>query len=273
MAVVARDSTSVEIIVTEVRRALNSRQLEHNYTVFHKTVLRRDERLLRDRYNCCFSQDSNYVAVSSALGYLSIFDLKLNLKCKVCPQLFELANERSFDFDRRFFNRRIALATTDRIIYLFDIHEKTVIYKRRLVVACDTPPVSVQCIKYSRPGDVLAVALSDGDIHLLDPETLSCNFVLQGSSLASSVRLCVVNRTIAAAVAMSFDTFAERLAVSYTDGFVRVWQLPLNLELLHLCRKAVLRYTHLRDLKRLPLPKQIIDEIFPVVQDDINQTK
>ena len=276
MAVVARHSSAVELIVTQIRHSVNSYQLENHYVLCHKHCITfKSDRLHRDRYNCRFSLDSNHVGVSSWNGHLLIFDVRLNLKCVVCPGLIDrledhMANERCFDFDYRFLNRRIAVGTANRCVYLCNIQSNSVVRKRRLGVSasCTHSTVGIQSVKYSRRGHVLAVAISDGTIHLLDPDSLQSNHVLDGVALDNRVRLCNVNGRTATAISMSFDTFEERLAVSYTDGFVRIWQLPVNIDLQHLCRKAILKATHLRDLKQLPLPKRLIEEIYPIASEE-----
>ena len=152
MAVVARHSSAVELIVTQIRHSVNSYQLENHYVLCHKHCITfKSDRLHRDRYNCRFSLDSSYVGVSSWNGHLLIFDVRLNLKCVVCPGLIDrledhMANERCFDFDYRFLNRRIAVGTANRCVYLCNIQSNSVVRKRRLGVSasCTHSTVGIQ---------------------------------------------------------------------------------------------------------------------------------
>ena len=122
----------------------------------------------------------------------------------------------------------------------------------------------LECLKYSHSGHVLAVACSNGNILILDPDTANSLLSLNGAALPSNVALCRVNGALARPLFMSFDTFGQHLAVSYTDGLVRVWQLQPGMNLQQLCKRVILQFVHLRDLDRLPLPSKIKGEIYPL---------
>ena len=114
-----------------------------------------------DQLECKFSPDNAFVAASSSMGYLFVARrARLELYCSVVPGMFDRdetrpANERSFDFNPCYAHSKLALGTDDSKILICDLDMKQVDVETRLDLEG-----SIQSVKYSHSGNVLAVATS-----------------------------------------------------------------------------------------------------------------
>lgn len=213
-----------------------------------------------DQLECKFSPDSAFVAACSSLGFLFVVKrIKLELYCCVVPGMFDkdetrTANERTFDFDPRFDHSMLALGSDDNKLVICDL-EKGVVDKQTVI----TMEGSIQCLKYSHSGDVLAIATSEATINLYDPDTLEVLYTLDGRAQGGSSRMEPdADCNLPEIIRMSYSSTGEQLAVSATDGNVRVWQLHARLSLQNLCRQVLLQNVSTSKLQTLPLPARLV---------------
>ena len=223
----------------------------------------RSDGSFRDRYQCKFSKDSSYVAVSSSFGHLLVIAFgKLELHCDISPGLIDwttdrLANERCFDFDPSYGHEKIAFGSDRGKVYFCDTDQGKVENSIRL-----DDNGEIQCLKYSPSGNLLAVALSLGVVRLLEPESGDCQLTLDAVNVIQDAAIkTVLGGELAQVIRMTYTTHGEHLAVSYTDGYVRVWKLTQDLNLQDLCSRALLRFVGLSLIGKLPLPRKILDGI------------
>ena len=262
-ALVAKRSFVVELILVRLDPGWS---VESKYIDCHKMCPTfKGDISHTDVYDCKFSLDSSCIAVGSSFGDLFLVDAELNYLCTICPGIIDkaldrMSNERCFDFDSRFARRQLAVGSGANFVYVCDIESAIIVGKKQV---CDEG--TIQCLKYSKRGHCLAVALSHGDIHILEPDDLSCLYTLSAASLNRSMALCTVNGSLAKTISMSFSTAGEQLAVSYTDGFIRIWQLQPIINLQHMCRMTILQLVRLHEIYLLPLPKKIISELYLVI--------
>ena len=214
-----------------------------------------------DRLSCRFSPGSAHIAACSSLGFLFVVH-RLNLEhyCNVIPGMFttaeaRLANERCFDFDPRFEHRQIAFGSDSRIIYLCDINEGDVIHSVDLPVFGD-----MQCLRYSPSGRLLAVATSEAKILILCSDTLDAIHTLDATVQCDDAMMHTNSLGYyPEMISLSFSSCGQQLAVSSTDCYIRIWQLPPEMSLQYLCRHQLLQLVSTNAIKQLPLPNKLIN--------------
>ncbi len=142
-------------------------------------------------------------------------------------------------------------------VYICDIVEDTV--EGTIEIDADGS-VDVECLRYSPRGRELVVAASDALIRLYQPDTCEMLYSLDGANCGAGISIVTShsNRSLCSYLRMSFTLNGDKMAVTATDGFVRVWQLWPDLSLQHLTRMRILQHTRSRDLIRLPLPEKLI---------------
>jgi hypothetical protein len=221
-------------------------------------------RTYTDYIECRFSADSSLIAVGSSIGMLMVVKrADLSHHCNVIPDMYsisekKLCNERCFDFNPRYRNRYIAFATTANEVVIADL-DAAQTHLQLQVETSVSQQLEIDSLKFSPDGLQVAVATSDSRIQLFAFDDGSLQFTLDASKIRpeDSVQL-LTNGQRPKTIRMSFSNVGEHLTVSSTDGCVRVWQLPPEMQLLQLCRLAVLRYVKARDIPKLPLPRKML---------------
>ncbi|ELU00073.1 hypothetical protein CAPTEDRAFT_206254 [Capitella teleta] len=224
----------------------------------------RATRTYTDFLECRFSADSSLIAVGSSIGMLMVVRrADLSHYCNVIPDLYDanqkkLSNERCFDFDPRYRNRYIAFATCGNEVIITDL-EASLTNLSIKVEPRESEAFELDSLKYSSDGSVVAVATSTARIELFSTLDGSLQYSLDATKIRpeDSMRLLSNNR-LPKVIRMSFSTVGEHLAVSSTDGCIRVWQLPPEMRLQQLCRFAIMRYVKARDIPKLPLPRKLL---------------
>lgn len=102
---------------------------------------------------------------------------------------------------------------------------------------------------------MLAVGTSDSKILALNSESLSVLFVLNAHLQPDGLRTWYQNTEVSC---LAFTRTCQQVAAGYKDGRVRVWQLPLILNLQHMCRLVVINHVPAREIPLLPLPSHVI---------------
>lgn len=257
---------------TSLKIELGLIQIEHHGMLTYLSYIYCDSicpscisnRNYNDRYQCKFSPDSLYIAAATSFGHLLIVNKPdLTCHCKISPGIVEwgvdnMTNERSYDFDPRFNHERLAFGSIKQNVHFCNIDNKTI----EETVHLDDG--HIQCVKFHPRGHCLAVACSSGIVHILNSDNGDVVMRLDGSALPSEAAIGTVNGSLAEAVSMSFTSMSEVLAVSHTDGYVRLWQLSPELNLQTLCKRTILQHVKLSQLHELPIPQRILEEMTSV---------
>ncbi|XP_074658362.1 uncharacterized protein LOC141911268 isoform X3 [Tubulanus polymorphus] len=233
----------------------------------------------RDEYvggECKWSPDSQFIAIAMSNGDISLVDCR----DKKRPEPFlnvvddfekfgsRISNPRAFDFDPKSAHSVLAFATRGNAskLHVYDVDEKAVVRSTVLTTneheADDEDDFFLfygrNCpLRYSRSGDVIAVTLGLR-IQILNANDLRVIYILDGIAQDNGgyVRQLATGK-YPFTIHVSFSRFDEYLAVSSTDGFIRVWQLDADLNLQDLCRKVILASTYCDRVKFLPIPDRL----------------
>ena len=223
-----------------------------------------------DEVEAKFSPDSQMVAVTSSFGMMLVLkydNSKLVLYSDPVPCLLKrngisgatLSNTRSADFDPRAKHRLLAVGCEGPVVYICDIDEDIVEETIEICIDDDDMHVSIDCLRYSPRGRELVVATSDAQIRLYQPDLCELLYTLDGSNCGSGISMVTNgNGRYPSYIRMSFTQMGDMVAVTATDGYVRIWQLQPDISLQHLTRMRVLQHTRTCDLIRLPLPEKLI---------------
>ena len=257
VAVVAKCSRIVELHVLIIETHMFLRQgmveLQHVCPGFYAT------RAHTDYFECKFSPDSRYIAVASSHGYLVVMSRSaLKSYCNITPGVFDIndvkvANERSFDFDPRFFHRYLAFGSMNNEVFICDIEEERIFTQTKfedLVGEIDT-------LKYGPKKQGLAVATSTSVIYICDPDSLDILYTLNGAEQASA-SMTQINGHYPSIIRLSFSTAGDNLAVTSTDGLCRIWQLQPVINLQDLCRLAIMQHCTMKNMEHLPIPPKLL---------------
>lgn len=223
----------------------------------------RGTRSYTEEVECKFSPDSKLVAISSSMGLLFVVNRgkfgKHNIVIgKTGTGLFDvndtrLSTVRAFDFDPRYFQRILTFASANNVIYICDI------LANEVETQIDMGIEEVVCLQYCpHATSALAVATAEAQIHLFNPDTRDKLYTLDGQMQGSEASMRAINGVFPTIIRMSFSREGQHMAVSSTDGIIRVWQIRTDLSLQNLCRNAILKCVPCNEIQRLSLPAKII---------------
>lgn len=210
-----------------------------------------------------FSTDSAYLAVISSRGQVYILHtsgLKLRFVLEREQVIHPLEtldpsiNEpSSLEFDPRYGNKAFATCTFYRGLVKIWAVNKTDKHKRATVDTLYSIhfPRVVNVIKYSTEGDILAVGCNEGIITCINTNDGTAIFDLNTSTQASEFR------SNAGIYHLGFSRTSEQLAASYSDGYIRVWNIPVGINLQHCCRVVINLSTPESKIMSLPLPVKL----------------
>lgn len=208
-----------------------------------------------DNVACKFSPNSRLLAVSGSQGILfTVKATTLEKYVTICPDLLDenLSSPLAFDFNPQFAFEVLTVATTNKLVQTLDISTGEVLW------FFETGE-DVDCLNYSRDGQLIAVGFHNFDIVIYDTENQNVFHTIDMSVLCQdqAQRIQHVYPTI---LHLSFSQSGEYLASTTCDGHLRLWRIPRVFSLQELCREAILACTPIRKIRRLQnIPQKMIN--------------
>ena len=225
--------------------------------------------------SCVFSPDGLFLAVSCSSGQLIVFDTQdfhihssLDLDttnsstCLCIP--FRHASRRSLSsqmhcwylFDPRYGHKYLTSCLEDGTIQTWSLNsDEPGLTCIQFAYALQTPWQKIRSASFSPDGTMLAVGTSDSKVLALNSESLHVLFVLNAHLQPDGLRTWYQNTEVSC---LAFTRTCQQLAAGYKDGRVRVWQLPLILNLQHMCRLVIIKHVPAREIPQLPLPAHLV---------------
>lgn len=204
--------------------------------------------------SCVFSPDSSLLAFSSSLSQLYVLKSEnLELLSAIRTDV-AAGNSCSCAFDPSFPYQKLAACYEDGRFEVWYIQggEAKHVKETQLV----TGATRLSAFSYSPDGSILAFGTSQGKVIITETEFLhtlceinATHDTEQEASNESSVTVTICS--------VAFTKSCQELAVGQSDGFVRIWQLPLKFELRHMCRLVINRLVPPNQLECLPLPRNL----------------
>ena len=194
--------------------------------------------------SCVFSPDSSLLAFSNSLSQLYVLksenlELLSAIRTDIVP-----GNGCSCAFDPCFPHQKLAACFEEGLFQIWFIEggQSKCIKQIQLV----QNPVQLTAFSFSPDGSLLAFGTSQGKVLLTETELL-CTLHELDIDTDMNITVCSV----------AFTKSCHELAVGQSDGFVRIWQLPLKLELQHMCRLVINKMVAPNQIEYLPLPRNI----------------
>ena len=225
--------------------------------------------------SCGFSPDGLYLATTSTSGQLIVFDAQdfhvhssLDLDATVRRSCFcvpcrgsqrgSLSSPRQcwYLFDPRYGHKYVTSCLEDGTVQTWSLDQEqpglTCIQQAH---ALQTPWQKIRSAAFSQDGTMLAIGTSDSKILILNSESLSNIYVLNANLQPDGLRTWYQNTEVSC---LAFTRTCQQLAAGYKDGRIRVWQLPMIINLQHMCRLVVINRTPANEIPHLPLPSYLI---------------
>ena len=194
--------------------------------------------------SCVFSPDSSFLAFSSSLSQLYVLksenlDLLSAIRTDIVP-----GNACSCAFDPCYPCQKLAACFEDGLfqVWFIDGGQTNCIKEMHLV----QNPARLTSFCYSPDGSFLAIGTSQGKVLLIETE-LFCTLHELDVDKNTDIDICSV----------AFTMSCQELAAGQSDGVVRIWQLPLKLELQHMCRLMINKLVAPNQVDDLPLPRNL----------------
>ncbi|XP_059161202.1 uncharacterized protein LOC131944546 [Physella acuta] len=208
-----------------------------------------------DNVACKFSPNSRLLAVSGSQGIL--FTVRATTLAKyltICPDLLDenLSSPLAFDFNPQFAFEVLTVATKNRFVHTLNISTAE-------VLSSFETDEDVDCLNYSRDGQLIAVGFHNFDIVVYDSENQNVFHSIDMSVLCQE-QTQRIQRGYPTILHLSFSQNGEHLASTTCDGQLRLWRIPRVFSLQELCRDAILASTPIRKIQRLQnIPQKMIN--------------
>ncbi|XP_052776738.1 uncharacterized protein LOC128214357 [Mya arenaria] len=208
-----------------------------------------------EHIECKWSPDSEYILICSNIDFMFVLnkqlELVVNITRDILPDDAFPSWAGSFDYDPRYLHDMAAVGCKNRCVYFVNIGLKEVIRK-----SATLGQDSIDCLTYHPQGLAIAVACRDFNIFILDSE--NAELVFQIDMKFTLQELTHKFASFPSVMRVEYNTVGEQLAVSTSDGRVRMWQLPVQISLFDQCKWTILAHVPAASVEKLPLPRQIV---------------
>ena len=204
--------------------------------------------------SCVFSPDSSILAFSSSVSQLYVLKSEnLELLSAIRTDV-TMGNSCSCAFDPSFPYQKLAACFEDGLFEIWYIQGDQVKCVKETQVV--TGATHLTAFSYSQDGSLLAFGTSQGKAMILDTEFLHTLYEINATVTGEQETPNESSATVSVC-SVAFTKSCQELAVGQSDGFVRIWQLPLKFELRHMCRLVINRLVPSNQLECLPLPRNL----------------
>lgn len=212
--------------------------------------------------DCKWSPNSRYVAITMSTGCLLCVYVKgQNILCNVFEDILSesyLSHVLAYDFDPSSGYQIMAVGDSQGYLCIINVEDKKVIAKSEKFENSQ-----IDCLVYTAEADFVGIAMHDFKIHLCEP--ISCNIVMTIDMLEDCPYLHnSLNLPYPMVTSMSFSRSGEQLAVCCYDQFIRVYQMPVNINLKMMCKFKVLSLVEQGNIQHLPLPSALKNFLLPL---------
>lgn len=192
--------------------------------------------------SCVFSPDSTLIAFSSSLSQLYVLKGEnLELLTAVRTEIV-VGNSCCCEFDPCYPHQKLAACFEDGLFQIWFIEDGQTICIKELQLMQNSVKLTV--FSYSPDGSMIAFGTSHGKVLLID--TLFFD-ILYDLGNDTDIGICSV----------AFTKSCRELAIGQGDGLVQILQLPLKLELQHMCRLVINKLVPPNLIDCLPLPRDV----------------
>ncbi|KAL3869887.1 hypothetical protein ACJMK2_042514 [Sinanodonta woodiana] len=259
MAVVCRSSMSFELHISNTQLGFNS--LEHVVSLRKMCKDFKGTVAYNEMVECKWTTDSKYILVSSSMGHILVISCpELELVCSVFDDIIPgnaLSQVGAFDCNPRSCHEVLAFGSDDYKVFLVNITSKKVLYESR---SFGVDPID--CVQFTPLGHSVAIALRSYKILLFDAHEGNTLFQIEMKDICSSIKTPPPGYP--GVLRLSFSSTGQEMAVSTCDGVVRIWQLPMEINLQNLCKLALLSLVPAIKLQALPLPQRLISQLLSI---------
>ena len=202
--------------------------------------------------SCIFSPDSSLLSLSTSVGQLYVLDTKsLELFAAIKTEMtFE--NKCISSFVPCVANQQLA-AICCRLgtFQVWDLSANGVKCTTDTQITED--PHKITTFSFNLDGTQVAFGTSDAKVLVYKSEPFE--FLFQLSPPHHTEEVVESGMSVHS---LAFSRSCQELAVGYSKNYVRLWQLPMRLELQHMCRLTIIKTIPQHKLHQLPLPKSVI---------------
>lgn len=208
-----------------------------------------------EHVECKWSPDSEYIAVCSSVQLMFVLSKSLELVVNITTDVMPSGKypnwASTFDYNPCSSNQVLAVGTNDRCLYFVNVQYKEVIEQSE-----ELSRDAIDCIQYHPFAKYVAVGTRNFHIYFVQPYD---GTVLHHLDMhVECPDMTQIFTSVPNLIRLSFSTTGNELVTATSDGKARVYQMPHDISLVGLCKWAILGYVPQTQLKKLPLPKQII---------------
>lgn len=211
-----------------------------------------------EHLECKWSPDSEYIVICTSVHFMFVLDKDLNLVVNIVEEILPAGLFPSwastFDFNPLSCHEMLAVGTNDRSLYFVNLQTKKIIQETGEL--CSD---ALDCVQYHPFGRYVAVATRNYSIYLVEPCDGAVLHHLDMHRDSEDLRQRFAS--VPNFIRLSFSTSGEQLITALCDGKIRVYQMPIYLNLFDLCKWAILSHVPQTNLSELPLPKEILSKL------------
>ena len=192
--------------------------------------------------SCVFSPDSTLIAFSSSLSQLYVLDGKnLELVLAIRTDVV-IGNPCCCAFDPCFPHQKLTACFEDGYFKIWFMHDSQVSCIKEIQLVHN--PVMLTAFSFSPDGSMIAFGTSHGKVILVEAVQYD---ILNEFKSETDIGICSV----------AFAKSCQELAIGKSDGHVHILQLPLKLDLQHMCRLSINKLVPPNQIDCLPLPRNL----------------